>query len=301
MNDINIALVMSSNPIFWIGMSAVFGACVASFINLFAWRWPQMMQREWLADIKEWFEEQNWAFPKEAQLELDKPEMTLSKPGSHCPACQSKIPFWSNIPVLGWLILRGKAFCCKSPISPRYPLGEALGALTCGLAAYHFGATWQAPLAMIALLTLQASAFTDLESYLLPDSLTGFLLFLGLGASCFGFWPIAPTQAFLGMVVGYFILEALRIGGRVILKKEAMGQGDPKLLAAIGVWVGPFALTPVLLIASLSAIFIAILARLFFGQNAKGARIPFGPYLAIGGAALILAHTPILRFFGMIP
>lgn len=292
-----LAAVLSAHPLFWIGVSALFGACIASFINLFAWRWPQMAQREWLEDIRSWFDEKGWQTPPEALQALQKPKLTLSTPGSHCTACGASIPFWSNVPVLGWLLLRGRAFCCKTPVSPRYPLGEALGALLCALAAIQFGPSWQAPLAMAALLALQASALTDLESFLLPDGLSAFTLGLGLFSCAFGLWPLSIQESLLGALCGYAVLELARLGGRLALKKEAMGQGDPKLLGAIGAWIGVPALAPALLIASLCGILAALAAQALARREA-GSPIPFGPFLALGGAALILFGEPILTWMG---
>lgn len=296
----SVSKTLSEYPVFWIAMSALFGGCIASFINLFAWRWPQMAQREWLEDIAGWFEDKGWAVPQQASEQLAKPRLTLSTPGSHCPRCAAPIPFWSNVPALGWLFLRGRSFCCKTPISPRYPLGELLGAGLCAGSAILFGPTWQTPLAFAALLTLQASALTDLESYLLPDALTGFLLFLGLFACAFEFWPLSIQQSLWGIAAGYLTLEALRLGARAVLKKEAMGQGDPKLLAAIGAWIGPASLVPALLIASLFGLLCALIG-LALKKREASAPIPFGPFLAIGGACLILFKDPILRAVGFIP
>lgn len=296
----DVSALFLARPLFWIGVCALFGACVASFINLFAWRWPQMAQREWIEEIRSWFDEKGWKTPPEALQELQKPRLTLSTPGSHCTACRASIPFWSNVPVLGWLFLRGRSFCCKRPISPRYPLGEALGAASCGLAAIWFGPSWQTPLAMAALLCLQASALTDLESYLLPDGLSGFLLGLGLFACAFGYWPLSIQDSLLGALCGYAALEALRLGARAALNKEAMGQGDPKLLAAIGAWIGPAALAPSLLIASLAGLLAALVGQALSRRKASDP-VPFGPFLALGGAALLFLKEPILALLGMPP
>lgn len=276
---------------------SVIGACVGSFINLYSWRWPQLTEREWLEDIKAWFQEKHWLFPEQAQSILDQPRLGLALPGSLCPHCRTPIRFYHNLPLIGWLALRGKAHCCGGPISIRYPLVEALGALLGFLAYSAHGATPYAALLAIVLWVLLASSMVDLAVFLLPDRLTYFILFSGLGASLFGISSLEPRQSFLGILVGYSSLELLRIGARLLLRKEAMGQGDPKLLAALGAFLGPTLLIPVLLIASIFGLLGGLAIQRSRGQAAS-APIPFGPFLALGGAAMLLFEPWILHLLG---
>lgn len=296
--SLNAFLLDLSRTGLWLPLAFFWGACWGSFLNVVAWRLPKMMEREWLLDIREWFSEKGWAFPPEPGAVIDAPPMTLSHPGSHCPSCGSPISWRHNIPILGWIFLRGKAACCGVPISPVYPIGEAASGGLCLLAAWIFGPTPQGIIAVQLVLAFWAIALIDWESMLIPDSMVFPLLFAGIFASGFSWWPISIGQSLLGVAIGYASLEALRIGARLVLRKEAMGAGDPKLLAAMGAWIGPFALLPAALIASLSGI-VAYFALVSLGKSKRSQPIPFGPFLAAGGIFMLFWGDQILSAIGL--
>lgn len=274
--EINAALLR--NPSLAIALHFIICACLGSYFNLFAWRWPQIQERSWMTDIQAWFEEKGWAAPQHS-LDLSKP-LTLSRPGSFCPSCGSAIPLYYNVPVLGWVILRGKAACCGKPISIKYPLFE----LVCGslgvFAWLHFHHVIPAWIFLLLAMPLCMASQTDFESQMLPDSITGFVLFSGLGLSILGFSPLSPLASFAGMAIGFATLSAIRILGSLAFKREAMGQGDPKLMAALGAWTGALMIPQLLLIAALSALAFALASKMVDRQ--QGRVIPFGPFLAIG-------------------
>ena len=269
------------SPFFAYAAHFVFCACLGSYFNLFAWRWPQIQERQWLADVMAWFEEKGWPAPKPG-IDPNSPKLGLALPGSFCPHCKAPIAARHNIPVVGWLLLRGKAACCGQRIAPTYPAYELLCGLIGAFAWWRYGEVAHAWTFLALAMPLCMASQTDFESMLLPDSITAFILFSGLGLAAFGYSAQSPAQAFCGAVGGYLFLEAIRVGGSIAFGREAMGQGDPKLLAAIGAWIGPWALPQALVVASLSAAAYG-LCRLG-GKSWRAKPIPFGPFLALGGA-----------------
>ncbi|WP_322080405.1 A24 family peptidase, partial [Burkholderia sp. BCC1995] len=221
---------------------------------------------------------------------------------SACPNCGNKIPARANIPIFGWLVVRGRCVCCHAPISIRYPMIELVSAAAAGMCLAHFGATLEAIAAFAFLWCLLLAAVIDLETMFLPDCVTQSLLWLGLGLAAFGairFLPV-PSQAILGAMAGYMIVFIPARIGQAMIGREMMGEGDFKLNAAIGAWLGWEAIPVILLVAAtLSVIGHAAVSILRGGarraaQDSTGATdlisqgyLPFGPWLA-GAAALML-------------
>ncbi|NJL99797.1 MAG: prepilin peptidase [Synechococcaceae cyanobacterium SM2_3_2] len=248
------------------------GACVGSFLNVVVYRVPR--------------------------------GLSLIKPGSHCPHCKTPLGPTENVPILGWLWLRGRCRHCHAPISWRYPAVEAL---TMGLFALSFavlGLSWQA--ASLALLWgwLVSLALIDLETFLLPEALTRSGLVVGIGVRIVLGWQAdesagvlaSLTDGILGMVVGIWSLELVGLLARGILKKEAMGLGDGKLLAMIGMWIGwQGSLLTLLLGSGLGA--VAGLVGMRWRRVQWGRPIPFGPYLALGGGLAALWGKPLLGLY----
>jgi leader peptidase (prepilin peptidase)/N-methyltransferase len=263
----------------------LFCACFGSYFNVFAWRWPQIQEAQWLDDIYAWFEEKKW--PRPLAAPLTRPGLSLAKPSSFCPACNTPIPFWFNIPVLGWFFLGGKAKCCGNNISYKYPLFEMTCGLVGALAWLHFQNLWQTEIFLLFAMPLFMASQTDFESMMLPDSITGFLLFTGLGLAIFGVADIDAKQSFIGILSGYAILATIRFFGRIAFKKEAMGQGDPKFLAAIGAWVGFMPMPHILLVASVAGLLYALMLKI--SGKLDGAAVPFGPFLALAGMVAYIA------------
>jgi leader peptidase (prepilin peptidase)/N-methyltransferase len=293
LSEINAFLL--SQP--WFALFGHFVVCASlgSYFNLFAWRWPQIQEREWLADIKGWFQEKGWPAP---EARLDIPEnLGLALPASFCPACKTPIAGRYNIPVIGWLILRGKAACCSKPISARYPAYELLCGLLGVFAWVHFQNAASAWIFLLFALPLCMASQTDFESMMLPDSITGFILFSGLGLAIFELLHLTPALSFLGMAAAYASLSAIRYFGSIAFKKEAMGAGDPKFFAAIGAWIGPWCLPQALLIAAFAGLAYG-LAMMAHRKTGRQTPVPFGPFLALGGAASFVWPNALSAFLG---
>jgi leader peptidase (prepilin peptidase)/N-methyltransferase len=224
----------------------------------------------------------------------------LFTPRSACPQCKAPITALQNIPVVSWLMLRGKCARCAAPISARYPLVEILGAALAALVAWRFGYSTALAYGLVYVWVMLALAFIDFDTQLLPDDLTLPLLWLGLIANVAGTYTDLRS-AVLGAVGGYMILWCVYWAFRLIAKKEGMGFGDFKLLAAIGAWTG-WQVLPVVIV--ISAGLGAVIGSVVLALSKKGAdtRIPFGPYLALGGvAALLWGREAVTAWLGRFP
>ncbi len=265
----------------WLPAFFLFGISVGSFLNVYAWRYPQMMETQWAKDIVQWFEEKGWTVPS-GLLQLSKSDLSLSKPRSHCPSCQQPIPFYFNIPVFGYFILKGRARCCQAPISFKYPAFELLTglfSLWIGWSLQH--TPQQAIFYLLIVWFLIAVTLIDIDSMLIPDSLLAPAVFIILTTALTFpqlFFISELKHALWGALTGFFVLYAVRLLGFLLFKKEAMGMADPKLLGIIGFLTGPAPIIIVLLIASLSALMCALIQRI-----GKSQPLPFGPFLCLGG------------------
>jgi leader peptidase (prepilin peptidase) / N-methyltransferase len=256
---------------------ALFGLCIGSFLNVVVHRLPLILERGWKLESADLL-----------GVKVDVPAaISLAKPRSRCPSCGHSITWHENIPLVGYMRLRGRCSACKSPISPRYPLIEALTAALFAAVAFRFGAQpvsllWCAFVAMLV-----ALAAIDWDTTLLPDSLTLPLLWAGLIASALG-WTIALPSAVWGAVAGYLSLWSVYWLFKLTTGKEGMGFGDFKLLAALGAWLGWQMILPVVLGASLLGA-VAGLAMKMNSSLREGRYVPFGPFLAGSGLAVLLA------------
>ncbi|MEN9544691.1 MAG: hypothetical protein RLZZ598_1524 [Pseudomonadota bacterium] len=257
---------------------ALLGLCVGSFLNVVVHRLPLMMERAWKLESAEML---GVAPPDLAPL-------TLSQPASRCPHCGHRIRWYENIPLLGWLALRGRCSACKTPISARYPLVELATALLFAALAWRFpgSATLLVWCGFVA--TLLALALIDWDTTLLPDSLTLPLIWAGLIAAALGWSGLALTTAVWGAVAGYLALWSVYWLFKLTTGKEGMGAGDFKLLAALGAWLGWQMLLPIVLAASLLGAVVGI-AMKFSGALREGRYVPFGPFLA--GAGLVVLYA----------
>jgi leader peptidase (prepilin peptidase)/N-methyltransferase len=276
--------LMADSPVFFIGFVFVVSLMVGSFLNVVIYRLPLMMERSWNAEIAEYAASQNQAVP-----EVDSsiaPVFNLVKPDSSCPKCQHKIRAWENIPLISWLLLKGKCSQCKHPISVRYPLVELTTGLLSSWVAWHFGFGLAGFAVVVATWLLIAMTFIDLDTMLLPDQLTLSLLWLGLLLSIDS--PLVSSQdALIGAAVGYLSLWSLYWAFKLITGKEGMGYGDFKLLAAIGAWVGWQHLPVVILLSSFVGAIVGVTLLTIQGKD-KSQPIPFGPYLAAAGWLTLL-------------
>lgn len=259
----------------FIGLAALAGLFVGNWLTVLTHRLPRMMEQEWQAHCQE---------------ASGKPPAAgrygLWSPASHCPACDTAVTGWRRLPLLGWLLLRGRCGACGAAIGWRYP---AIELLTCALfaaCAWRFGATPLALSAMGLSATLVALAWIDFESTLLPDALTQPLLWAGLLVNLFDAYA-SLQMAVVGAVAGYVFLWVIFHVFRLLTGREGMGYGDFKLLAALGAWFGVEALPTLLLSASLLGVLIGG-ALTLSGRASRGQPLPFGPYLALAGVVTLL-------------
>lgn len=260
---------------FLVSLCGLLGLLVGSFLNVVIHRLPRMMDEDWRRQCAELCTSQEESPPKGTE------KLTLARPRSRCPSCGHAITALENIPVISWLILRGKCSACRGAISVRYPMVEMLSGLLSAFAAFHFGPTWATLGALLFIWTLLALSFIDFDTQLLPDALTLPLLWLGL---CFNLSGIYTDlgSAVIGAMAGYLALWLVYWGFKLATGKEGMGYGDFKLLAAIGAWLGWSVLPLTILLSSLVGAVVGILL-IVLTKRGRNIPIPFGPYLAAAG------------------
>lgn len=264
---------LSASPGAFSGLCAVLGLVVGSFLNVVIHRLPKMLERQWQAECAE----------LQGQPAPQPPTYNLVVPGSSCPACKHPIRPLQNVPVLSYLMLRGKCGACGAPISLRYPAVEIMSALLSAYIGLRFGASWTALATMVFGWAMIALAMIDLDTFFLPDSITLPLVWLGLLAQLAGLYPgVGIEAAVIGAVAGYLSLWSVFWLFKLATGKEGMGYGDFKLLAAIGAWMGWKALPLVILLSSLVGAIVGI-GLIVARRQGKDVPIPFGPYLVVAG------------------
>ncbi|MHA2939427.1 prepilin peptidase [Vibrio sp. RC27] len=270
-------------------LATLVGLIISSFLNVVIYRLPKMMEVNWKKELQEAFPEHN--------IKLDPtPSLNLSLPHSFCPHCHHKIRPWHNIPVVGWLLLRGKCHDCHQPISVRYPLVELLGGILSGVIAIHFGLSSYAIALMVFTYVLIAASFIDLDTMLLPDNLTLPLMWMGIALSISQVSPISLQESVLGAMFGYLSLWSLYWIFRILTGKDGMGYGDFKLLAALGAWLGWQSLPMVIFVSSLVGAIAGITMLIIKGKNFENT-FPFGPYLAVAGWVVLIWKFNILSWY----
>jgi leader peptidase (prepilin peptidase)/N-methyltransferase len=264
-------------------VAGLLGLLVGSFLNVVIHRLPRMMEREWQTQCAELRGEE---FPEAETL-------SLLSPRSRCPTCGHGIGALENIPIISWLALRGKCAHCRAPISARYPIVEALTGLLTGFAAAHFGFEWSALGAILLIWSLIALAFIDFDTTYLPDAITLPLLWCGLLFNLQGAFADLPA-AVIGAMAGYISLWSVYWAFKLLTRKEGMGYGDFKLLAALGAWLGWQMLPLIVLLSSLVGAIVGILL-IILAKKGRNVPIPFGPYLATAGLLALFWGDEITR------
>jgi leader peptidase (prepilin peptidase)/N-methyltransferase len=274
-------VLLQTVPTAFIGVCLFLGLMVGSFLNVVIHRLPKMMERDW---------EQQCAELHGKEFVAPEP-YSLIAPRSACPHCNHPISAWENIPVISYVLLRGKCKSCGATISPRYPIIESISGLLCAYAAWHFGFGMVAVGAILFIWALLALTAIDFDTQLLPDDITLPLLWAGLLFNMYGVFTNLPS-AVLGAVIGYLALWIIYWAFKLTTGKEGMGYGDFKLLAALGAWLGWQMLPLIILLSSLvgAVVGITLIVALKHGRNIP---IPFGPYLA-GGGLIALFWGPAL-------
>ena len=282
------AELFTNQPLFFIVTVTLLGAMVGSFLNVVIYRLPLMMEREWRAQCAELSDSHD------VTKEDDAP-FNLAVPASRCPHCGHKIKMWQNIPILSYLLLRGKCAGCGAPISIRYPLIEAITAALSGFIAWHFGFGWEAGAALLLTWALIPLTLIDIDHQLLPDAITLPFLWIGMAASLFHLFT-EPQSAIIGAIAGYLALWSVYWAFKLLTGKEGMGYGDFKLLAMLGAWMGWQALPTIIILSSVVGALIGIGLMLFRGRD-RNIPIPFGPYLAIAGWITLIWGDELTRTY----
>ena len=293
---LDITTAMQSQQWFYLTTVGLVSLCVGSFLNVVIYRLPLMMQQEWQSECRLLLEDELTAKPTQAS---NSESFNLVKPNSTCPKCKTAIKPWQNIPIISWIVLKGKCANCSNPISARYPIVEAITALLSLVIAYSFGATEHALLYIFVTWILVALTFIDIDHMLLPDQLTLPLVWLALIAAVRGI-TISPGDAIVGAACGYLSLWSVFWLFKLLTGKEGMGYGDFKLLAVFGALLGWQSLLTIILLSSVVGAIIGIALLSIQGKD-KATPIPFGPYLAIAGWITLLWGAQIqAAYFNLI-
>lgn len=273
----------------------VLGLLVGSFLNVVIHRVPIMLEREWRAQCEE----------LAGREPAPQPAYNLIVPRSACPSCRAPITALQNVPVVSWLMLRGRCAGCGAAISARYPLVELLTGLLSAAVAWKFGHGWPMLAALVLTWFLVALTFIDLDTQLLPDNLTLPLLWIGLALSLAApavpaaAVPVDPRSSIIGALAGYLSLWSVYQLFRLVTGKEGMGYGDFKLLAALGAWLGWKMLLPIVLASAVVGAVVGIVLIIRHGRD-RQQPMAFGPYLAAAGwLMLMFGHEVVDRYLGL--
>lgn len=284
-------LLLQSSPAFFISLCAFIGLMVGSFLNVVIFRLPKMLEREWRQQCAELRAETETGTTLTEAIS----PFSLVAPRSACPHCGHKITALENIPVVSYLVLKGRCSQCHASISLRYPVVEALTGIISGFIAWHFGYGLAAFAALVFAWGMIALAFIDLDTQLLPDDITLPLLWAGLLVNLGGSFTDIRS-AVIGAAAGYLALWSVYWGFKLATGKEGMGYGDFKLLAVIGAWLGWKMLPLVILLSSLVGAIVGI-GLIVLAKHGRNAPIPFGPYLVGGGLIALIWGNPLNRAY----
>lgn len=277
--------------------AGLFGLLVGSFLNVVAYRVPIMMERAWRDQCKELESESVTAPPHEGQV------FNLWTPRSACPSCGTVVAAHHNVPVVSYLLLRGRCAHCNARISLRYPVIEAAAAMLALVVVWVLGPTWQAVAALPLTWTLLALSVIDIDRQLLPDNMTLPLMWAGLLLSLVtvdgGALLIDVRSSLIGAAAGYVSLWGVYQLFKLVTGKEGMGYGDFKLLAALGAWLG-WQVLPLIILLSAAVGAIVGIAGVLILDRSRQLPIPFGPYLAAAGWIALLWGDQLITQYGQL-
>ena len=282
----NFLLVFDQYPFVYLASLFILGLAVGSFLNVVIYRLPVMMEREWRRDCLEFLEQTDDTQPD---------RFNLCTPGSRCGHCGHRITALENIPVVSYLLLRGKCSACKTKLSLQYPLVELFTAIASVVVGWHFGVSLQALAALFFTWSLIAASGIDIGHKLLPDGIVLPLLWLGILLSLFDVF-ISLEASVIGAMTGYLSLWSVFMLFKLVTGKEGMGYGDFKLLAALGAWVGWKMLLVIILTSSAVGAVVGI-GMILLKKSERGTQLPFGPYLAAAGWISLMWGTELLRIY----
>jgi leader peptidase (prepilin peptidase) / N-methyltransferase len=270
-------------------LAGVLGLLVGSFLNVVIYRLPRMLERQWADECAELAGK-----PVE-----EKPAFNLVTPRSRCRQCGHTIRWYENVPLISYLVLRGRCSACGAAIGLRYPLVEGATAALFFFSVWHWGATPAGAAWCGFSAAVVALAVIDWDTTLLPDDITLPLLWAGLIVAALRWTEVSLPQALWGAVAGYLSLWLVYQGFKLLTGKEGMGYGDFKLFAALGAWFGWAGLVPIILMASVIGAIAGIAMKLSSGLR-EGGYVPFGPFLAGAGlTAMIFGPASILGAVGL--
>ena len=280
-----IETLVESTPLLFAGVF-LFGLIFGSFLNVVILRIPPLLEYDWRCQCKELLE-------LKGDEEEKPPGIVVSR--SRCPKCGHGIRATENIPVLSYVLLRGKCSACKARISPRYPLVELTTAILFLVTIWHFGPNLQGLTALLLTAFLIVLAGIDLDHQLLPDNMTLPLMWIGI---LLGFWSIHTDLAssVTGALAGYLSLWSIFHLFRMLTGKEGMGYGDFKLLAALGAWMGWQVLPLIVLLSSVVGAAVG-LTLMVSGKLQRDKPMPFGPFIAAAGWITLIWGEKIINFY----
>ena len=291
--------VYAELPALYAGSEFLIGLVVGSFLNVVIHRVPIMLERDWRAQAADILQP---AAAVDSAPPAVEPKYNLVTPGSACPACKAPIRAWQNIPLLSWVLLRGRCAACQVKISARYPLVELATGLLSAAVAWHFGVGAAGICGLLVTWCLIPLAAIDIDHQLLPDTITLPLMWAGLlAAAVFGATPgialpVTPREAIIGAAAGYLSLWLVYQSYKLITGREGMGYGDFKLLAALGAWMGWTILPVVILLSAFTGAAIGIGLIVLRGRDHQ-LPLSYGPYLAAAGWLAMLYGQQLIDLY----
>ncbi|MBT4835986.1 MAG: prepilin peptidase [Methylococcales bacterium] len=286
MNNFYALSILQESPLLFAIIASIFGLLVGSFLNVVIYRLPVMIENEW---------KENCAELNDENYQPSGKIFNLAVPRSRCQQCQSLITAWQNIPVISYLLLRGKCPNCQTNISIQYPIVELLTAITTFVVAYHYGYSIQSIAGIILTWSLISLMFIDLNTFYLPDNITLPFMWLGLILSLFNVFTDSQSSI-IGACAGYLSLWSVYQLFKLLTKKEGMGYGDFKLLAMLGAWIGWQYLILIIILSSFVGAIFGI-SMMIIKNNNRNTPIPFGPYLAVAGWIALLWGNDIIQLY----
>jgi leader peptidase (prepilin peptidase) / N-methyltransferase len=286
LNDL--AALYVNSPAIFAGSVFLLGLVIGSFLNVVVYRLPIMLERDWHTQAAEMLSSARPSDAATSTPEAIPDRFNLSTPRSACPVCKAPIKVWHNIPVVSWLVLRGRCASCETKISVRYPLVELATGVLSAWVAWHFGFGFPAACGLLVTWALIALTGIDVDHQLLPDGITLPLMWAGLlaavvvGPVAGSSIPASARDAIIGAASGYVSLWLVFHSFRLITGKEGMGYGDFKLFSALGAWLGWKFLPLIILLSAATGAVLGILMIVLRGRD-RSAPMPFGPYLAAAG------------------
>ncbi len=271
---------LQSHPALFVAVCGGLGLLVGSFLNVVIARTPRMMEREW------WLQTAEIVGDVDGQDHYATTRFDLVSPASHCPRCAHPIGALENVPVVSYLLQRGRCRGCGARISGRYPTVEIAGALIAAITAWHFGWGMQCAGALLLGWALLALAVIDFDTQYLPDAITLPFLWLGILFNLAGTFTTLESSV-IGAIAGYMVLWTVFQAFRLITGREGMGFGDFKLLAMLGAWLGWQQLALIVILSSLVGAVVGVAMIVTRGHD-RQIPIPFGPYLAAAGWIALL-------------